>query len=69
MSPGLISRVVVADKIAAIHRMLDGIRSLPLDDLATFTADPRAASFQGPRDSDGLSFTSPARAASALHAS
>lgn len=41
MSPGLISRVVVADKIAAIRRMLDGIRSLPLDDLTTFTADPR----------------------------
>lgn len=41
MSPGLISRVVVADKIAAIRRMLDGIHSLPLDDLATFTADPR----------------------------
>lgn len=41
MSPALISRVVVADKIAAIRRMLDGIRSLPLDDLATFTADSR----------------------------
>lgn len=41
MSPGLISRVVVADKIAAIRRMLAGIHSLPLDDLATFTADPR----------------------------
>jgi uncharacterized protein YutE (UPF0331/DUF86 family) len=41
MSPGLISRVVVADKIAAIRRMVDGIHSLPLDDLASFTADPR----------------------------
>src|SRR5262249_44455567 len=41
MTPGLISRVVVADKIAAIRRMLDGIRSLPLADLAAFTADPR----------------------------
>lgn len=41
MSPGLISRIVVADKVAAIRRMLDGIRSLPLDDLAAFTADPR----------------------------
>ena len=41
MTPGLISRVVVADKVAAIRRMLDGIRSLPLDDLAAFTADPR----------------------------
>jgi uncharacterized protein YutE (UPF0331/DUF86 family) len=41
MSPGLISRIVVADKVAAIRRMLDGIRSLPLDDLAAFLADPR----------------------------
>jgi len=41
MSPGLISRVVVADKVAAIRRMLDGARSLPLADLAAFTADPR----------------------------
>jgi uncharacterized protein YutE (UPF0331/DUF86 family) len=41
MSPGTISRIVVADKVAAIQRMLDGIRSLPLDDLAAFTTDPR----------------------------
>lgn len=41
MSPGLISRVVVADKVAAIQRMLDGIRTLPLENLASFTADPR----------------------------
>jgi uncharacterized protein YutE (UPF0331/DUF86 family) len=41
MSPGLISRVVVADKAAAIHRLLDGIRSLPLENLASFTADRR----------------------------
>lgn len=41
MSPGLISRVVVADKVALIGRMLDGIRTLPLSDLAAFTADPR----------------------------
>lgn len=41
MSPGLISRVVVADKIALIGRMLDGIRTLPLSDLEAFTADPR----------------------------
>ena len=41
MSPGLISRVVVAGKTAAIRRMRDGIRSLPLGDLAAFTADPR----------------------------
>lgn len=41
MSPGLISRAVVTDKVAAIRRMLDGVRSLPLTDLAAFTADPR----------------------------
>ena len=41
MSPGSISRVVVADKIAAVRRMLDGIRTLPLDNLAAFTADGR----------------------------
>jgi len=41
MTPGLVSRLVVTDKLAAIRRMLDGIRSLPLDDLAAFTADPR----------------------------
>ena len=41
MTPGSISRVVVADKVAVIRRMLDGIRSLPLDTLADFIADPR----------------------------
>lgn len=41
MSPGSISRVVVADKISLVRRMLDGIRSLPLDSVGTFTADPR----------------------------
>jgi uncharacterized protein YutE (UPF0331/DUF86 family) len=41
MSPGAISRVVVADKIQAIRRMLDGVRSLPLETLAAFVADPR----------------------------
>lgn len=41
MSPGSISRVVVADKVALVRRMLDGIRSLPLDDLSAFTRDPR----------------------------
>lgn len=41
MSPGSISRVVVADKVAAVRRMLDGIRTLPLDTLAVFTADGR----------------------------
>ena len=41
MTPGHISRVVVADKVAVVRRMLDGTRSLPLDSLADFTADPR----------------------------
>lgn len=41
MSPGSVSRVVVADKVAAVQRMLDGIRSIPLDNLAAFTADGR----------------------------
>ena len=41
MSPGFISRVVVADKVALVGRMLDGIRTLPLDDLTAFTGDPR----------------------------
>jgi uncharacterized protein YutE (UPF0331/DUF86 family) len=41
VSPGAISRVVVADKVAQVRPMLDGIRSLPLDTLQTFTADAR----------------------------
>jgi uncharacterized protein YutE (UPF0331/DUF86 family) len=41
MSPGQVHRVVVADKIAAVRRMLDGIRTLPLGALSDFTADPR----------------------------
>ena len=41
MTPGSISRTVVADKIAVIRRMLDGIASLPLEKLDAFTSDPR----------------------------
>jgi uncharacterized protein YutE (UPF0331/DUF86 family) len=41
MSPGAISAVVVADKLEQIRRMLDGIRSLPLESLDALTADPR----------------------------
>jgi uncharacterized protein YutE (UPF0331/DUF86 family) len=41
MSPGHIRRVVVADKIELVRRMLQGIGTLPLDDLSSFTADPR----------------------------
>lgn len=41
MTPGSISRVVVADKIAVIRRMLDDIRSLPIETVAEFVAAPR----------------------------
>jgi hypothetical protein len=41
MSPGSINRAIVADKVGAVRRMLDGIQSLPLDDLGAFTRDPR----------------------------
>ena len=41
MSPDAISPVVVADKLEHIRRMQDGIRSLPLESLLAFTADPR----------------------------
>ena len=41
MSPGSISRLVVADKVATVRRMLDRVRSLPLDSLSSFTLDAR----------------------------
>jgi uncharacterized protein YutE (UPF0331/DUF86 family) len=41
MTPGPINRLVVADKVDVIRRMLDGARSVPLQSLADFTADPR----------------------------
>jgi uncharacterized protein YutE (UPF0331/DUF86 family) len=41
MSPGQISRIVVTDKVALVRRMLDGIGTLPLADLAAFTSDAR----------------------------
>lgn len=41
MSPGSISRIIVADKIALIRRMLDAIAELPLESLAAFTSDRR----------------------------
>jgi uncharacterized protein YutE (UPF0331/DUF86 family) len=41
MSPDAISPVVVADKLEQLGRMRDGIRSLPLESLEAFTADPR----------------------------
>jgi uncharacterized protein YutE (UPF0331/DUF86 family) len=41
MNAGLISKLVVTDRLAWIERMLAGIRSLPLDDRDTFFADER----------------------------
>jgi uncharacterized protein YutE (UPF0331/DUF86 family) len=43
MTPGAVNRRAVADKIELIRRMLDGIRNLPLENLAAFTEDPRTA--------------------------
>jgi len=40
MSPAEIRRVVVADKITLVRRMLDGIGSLPLASFVAFTAEP-----------------------------
>jgi len=41
MTPDRVSPVVVADKVAQIRRMVDGIHSLPLDSLESFVVDPR----------------------------
>ena len=41
MTPGRVSRAIVADKAALIHRLLDEAGTLPLDDLDVFTRDPR----------------------------
>lgn len=41
MTPGRISRRVVADRVAWVEAMLDEIRSLPLGDRQTFFADTR----------------------------
>lgn len=41
MVPSPIRAVVVLDRIAWVRNMLAGIRSLPRDSLADFTADPR----------------------------
>ena len=41
MTPGPVNRAVVADKTALIRRLLDAARTLPLEDLDAFTADPR----------------------------
>ncbi len=41
MASSPIQAKVVLDRIAWVRRMLEGIRSLPRDSLADFTADPR----------------------------
>jgi len=41
MSPGAISRPVVADKIGLVRRMLDAIGTLPLERFDGFSSDPR----------------------------
>ena len=41
MTPTLISRRVVVDRLALVDKLLDEIRRLPLDDRATFFGDSR----------------------------
>lgn len=41
MTPGRVSRTVVADKVALIRRLQDEVATLPLDRLDAFTRDPR----------------------------
>jgi uncharacterized protein YutE (UPF0331/DUF86 family) len=41
MSPGRISRAIVADKVALVRRMVDAVATLPLADLQAFRADAR----------------------------
>lgn len=41
MGPSTIQAKIVLDRIMWVRRMLDGIRALPRDSLAEFTADPR----------------------------
>lgn len=41
MTPGRVSRVVVADRVAIIRRLLDEAGTLPLNDFADFSRDPR----------------------------
>jgi uncharacterized protein YutE (UPF0331/DUF86 family) len=41
MSPGSVSRAVVADKIALVRRMLEAIGTLPLQRFDDFSVDPR----------------------------
>lgn len=43
MSPGPLSKRIVADRLAWAERMVAEIRRLPLADLQTFEADPRNA--------------------------
>lgn len=41
MTPGRVSRAVVADRVAIIRCLLDEAGTLPLNDLADFSRDPR----------------------------
>ena len=41
MTPGRISRAVVADRVELVRRLLDEARTLPLSTLDDFTRDPR----------------------------
>jgi uncharacterized protein YutE (UPF0331/DUF86 family) len=41
LSPGRISREVVADRISWVEEMIEGIRSLPLEDKNEFLSDKR----------------------------
>jgi uncharacterized protein YutE (UPF0331/DUF86 family) len=41
MSPGKISEKVVTGRLARIEEMIAGIQALPLNDLSSFSQDPR----------------------------
>ncbi len=43
MTPSALRRTVVVERVAWIRRMLEGIRSLPMENLETFLEDPRNA--------------------------
>jgi uncharacterized protein YutE (UPF0331/DUF86 family) len=43
MTPGRLSAKVVAERSEWIRTMLEGLRALPLESLASFRADPRTA--------------------------
>lgn len=43
MTPGTISKRIVTDRLALLHRLVRQIRALPLGDRRAFAADPRNA--------------------------